>query len=138
MSTASLSKKMKLKPGQRAAIINAPEGYQNELSPLPDGVELATSLRGKFDWVQIFVKNRAELAKIAGKAAGALKPDSLLWISFPKGASKIQTDLTRDQGWEAVQALDLRWVNLVSVNNTWSAFALRPYRPGEERHKAWS
>jgi hypothetical protein len=57
----------------------------------------------------------------------------MLWISFPKGSSKIQTDLTRDKGWEGVQALDLKWVNLVSVNETWSAFALRPYKEGEKK-----
>jgi len=62
---------------------------------------------------------------------GALKPASLLWIAFPKGTSKIQTDLTRDRGWDAVQAAGLKWINLVSVNETWSAFSLRPYKPGE-------
>ena len=62
-----------------------------------------------------------------------MKPDSLLWISFPKGASKIQTDLTRDRGWEDVQKLGLKWITLVSVNETWSAFAMRPYREGEKK-----
>ena len=57
----------------------------------------------------------------------------MLWISFPKGTSKIQTDLTRDKGWEILQELELKWIHLVSVNETWSAFALRPYREGEEK-----
>ena len=64
-----------------------------------------------------------------------LKPESVLWIAFPKGASKIKTDLTRDKGWETVQRMDLKWVNLISVNETWSAFALRPYKPGEARQR---
>ena len=63
----------------------------------------------------------------------ALKPDSLLWISFPKGTSKIQTHLTRDKDWDALRQTDLKWITLISVNETWSAFALRPYKPGEER-----
>jgi hypothetical protein len=95
--------------------------------------EISKSLNGKFDWIQIFVKNQAELDSLAPKAAKALKPESMLWISFPKGTSKIQTDLTRDKGWEGVQALDLKWVNLVSVNETWSAFAMRPYKEGEKK-----
>jgi hypothetical protein len=41
--------------------------------------------------------------------------------------------LTRDQGWERVQEADLKWINQVSVDETWSAFSLRPYRPGEAR-----
>lgn len=133
MPTASLAQKLKLKPGQRALVVNGPEGYAKELGPLPAGVELAEKLAGKFDWVQVFVKNKAEVDKLLPRVVRALKPESLLWISFPKGSSKIQTDLTRDKGWEAVQQADLKWVNLISVNETWSAFALRPYKPGEPR-----
>jgi hypothetical protein len=99
----------------------------------PPAREISTALRGKFDWIQIFVKKKAELDKPAPKAAKALKADSLLWISFPKGTSKIQTDLTRDKGWEVVRDLDLKWMTLVSVDETWSAFGRRPYREGEKR-----
>ena len=67
------------------------------------------------------------------KAVVALKPESILWIAFPKGSSKIQTDLTRDTGWDILKTVDLKWVNLVSVNDIWSAFALRPYKPGEAK-----
>ena len=133
MPESALARKMKLKPGQRAALVNAPEGYLKELSPLSAGVEVAEKLQGEFDWLQIFVKNKAELDKLVPKVLAALKPESLLWITFPKGTSKIQTDLTRDKRWDALQKADLKWVNLISVNETWSAFALRPYKPGEKR-----
>ncbi len=131
--TSLLANKMKLTPGQRAAIINAPEGYLKELHPLPAGVAVAEKLEDKFDWVQVFVQNQVELDKLVPQVVRALKPESLLWISFPKGTSKVQTDLTRDKGWDAVQRADLKWVNLISVNETWSAFSLRPYRPGEKQ-----
>ena len=52
--------------------------------------------------------------------------------NFPKGTSKIQTDLTRDQGWESVAQADLKWINLLSLEETWSAFSLRSYKPGEK------
>src|SRR3990172_7737662 len=130
MAESPLAKKMKLKTGASAAVINTPENYLQELS---HDEEISPILSGKFDWIQIFVKNKAELDSLAPKAAKALKPESILWISFPKGTSKIQTDLTRDKGWEGVQVLDLKWVNLVSVNETWSAFSLRPYKEGEEK-----
>ena len=133
MPESALARKLKLKPGLRAAVINAPDGYLNELRPLPTGVEMGQALRGKLGWAQVFVKNRAELARQIPRIVRALGPDSLVWISFPKATSKIQTDLTRDAGWEAVQSADLKWISLVSVNDTWSAFALRPYKPGEAR-----
>lgn len=111
----------------------APPGYLKELNPLPSSVEIAETLQGKLDWVQIFVKNKAELEKLAPKAISALKLESMLWISFLKGTSKIQTDLTRDKGWESLRKADLKWITLISVNDTWAAFALRPYKPGEKR-----
>ena len=130
MSESTLARKMKLKPGASAAIINAPENYIEEFKY---DSEISQKLNGTFDWVQIFVRNKAELDELAPKAARALKPVSILWISFPKGISKDQTDLTRDKGWESVQALDLKWINLISVNETWSAFSLRPYKQGEKK-----
>jgi hypothetical protein len=133
MTENPLLKKMKLKPGQRAAIINAPAGYVEALHPLPVDVELAEDLVGTFDWIQLFVKTQAELAQLIASVRAALRPAGTLWITFPKGSSKIQTDLTRDKGWDALQALDLKWINLISVDDTWSAFSLRPYKPGEER-----
>jgi hypothetical protein len=130
MAESTLAKKLKLKPGLKAAVIHSPENYLDELS---HNADLSTALKGKFDWVQLFVRSKAELDALGPKAARALKPGSILWVSFPKGSSGIQTDLTRDQGWESLQQLGLKWINLVSINETWSAFGMRPYRDGEER-----
>lgn len=130
MPESNLVKKLKLKPGARASVVNAPENYLDELKHDSD---ISQKLNGKFDWIQVFAKNKKELASFAPKAAAALKPDSILWLSFSKGSSKIQTDLTRDQGWEAIHDIDLKFINLVSVNDMWSAFALRPYKQGEKR-----
>ena len=129
-SESPLAKKLKLKPGLKAAVLNAPDGYLQELKHDPD---ISTKLNGKFDWLQIFARNKKELDALAPKAAAALKPDSILWLSFPKGSSKIQTDLTRDKGWQILQSLGLKWITLVSINENWSAFALRPYRVGEKK-----
>jgi len=126
---------MKPRAGNRALILNAPEGYRRELEPLPEGIELVEQLCGKFDWIQLFVRTEAELKAQAPKAIAAMGAESVLWISFPKGSSKIQTDLTRDRGWSSLVDVDLKWVNLISVNPTWSAFALRTYKPGEARQK---
>jgi hypothetical protein len=133
MAESALAKKMKLRPVSRALILNAPEGYRRELEPLPKGVELLEQLRGKFDWIQLFVRTQAELEALAPKEMAAMGAESMLWISFPKDSSKIQTDLTRDKGWSSLQHVDLKWVNLVSVNPTCSAFALRTYEPAEAK-----
>lgn len=133
MADNPLVKKLKLKPGQGAAVVNAPAGYIEGLLPLPEGAVVSQQLEGAFDWLQVFVKTQAELEQVLPGVVAALKPASLLWITFPKGTSKIQTDLTRDKGWDGLRQFELKWINLVSIDDTWSAFSLRPYKPGEER-----
>ncbi|HEX3581637.1 MAG TPA: hypothetical protein VH087_07720 [Thermoanaerobaculia bacterium] len=121
---AALAKKLKLTGRKKPVVIDAPAGY--------DVPGAAAKLSGKFDFVQLFVKSEAELAKVAPKAVAALEPDAILWVSFPKGSSKIQTDLTRDKGWDSLRKFPLKWITLISVNDTWSAFALGPLKKGEE------
>ena len=66
----------------------------------------------------------ADLARVRS----LLKPGFLLWCYYPKGTSGIQTDLTRDKGWDRLLGLDVQWLTLVSFNDTWSAFAVRGRR----------
>lgn len=136
---SALAKKMRFDSAKHAAIINAPPGYLKLLQPLPRDLKLSEKLDGVFDWIQVFVKDKAEFEALLPKAISAMGPESRIWISFPKGSSKIQTDLTRDKGWDALRDVDLKWVNLISVNEVWSAFNLRTYTPGEERQAIpWS
>jgi hypothetical protein len=127
-----LAKKLKLRPGARAAVVGAPGDYLERLGP-PAGTSVGSTLDGPLDWIQVFVASSAELAAIVPGITNAVAPDGLVWISYPKGSSKRQTDLTRDRGWESLEGSDLMWLSLVSVDDTWSAFGLRPYKPGEAR-----
>jgi hypothetical protein len=52
--------------------------------------------KGTFDVVQLFTKTRADAEQRAPAAAKALRPGGVLWICWPKGSSKMTTDLTRD------------------------------------------
>jgi len=131
-SVSPLARKLKLGPGLRAAVVGAPEGYLERLDP-PRGVTLTTSLAGPLDWIQVFVRTSADLAAIVEPLTSALAPTGRAWICYPKGSSKLQTDLTRDKGWEPIEGGRLMWLSLVSVDDTWSAFGLRPYKEGEAR-----
>jgi hypothetical protein len=121
-----LAKKLLIKPGQQVAVINAPTDYLNELGALPEGVTLTATPNGKFDQAHLFAKDTKELKRLAPRALRALKPDGILWISYPKGSSKIQTDLTRDVGWDVVRDAGFEGVSLISVNDVWSAMRFRP------------
>lgn len=126
MTSSSLPKKLQMKSGQRAVVINAPAGYLDQLVPLPDGVEIAASVEGQFDFVQLFVHDLAQLQTLLPLAAQAVKYDALLWIAYPKGSAKTGTDLNRDRLWAAVSEHHLTGVTLVSLDEIWSAMRFRP------------
>ena len=128
MAESGLAKKLKLTGKKRAAVLGAPAGYFASLR-----AAAAEKLDGKFDWIQMFVRSQAELDRGIDEVVEALEPESILWISFPKRSSKIQTDLTRDKGWDPLERHELKWITLVSVDETWSAFGVRPSREGEAR-----
>jgi hypothetical protein len=127
---ALLVKKLLIKPGRRLAILNAPPDYRAELGPLPDGVTVVdrtdAAPAAGCDVVQLFVKNLAEVARLTPEAERALTPGGILWICYPKGSSKVKTDLNRDILWEALSSRGLSPVTLVAVNTIWSAMRFRP------------
>lgn len=127
-----LARKLRLRHGARAADIGAPPDYLARLDP-PQGTTISTALSGTLDWIQVFVASSAELAAVVPDLSAALDPNGIVWISYPKGSSRRQTDLTRDKGSEPLEGSNLMWLSLVSVDETWSAFSLRPYKPGEPR-----
>jgi hypothetical protein len=127
MPNAALHKKLLLKPGMKVRLLNAPDGYRNDLLPLPAGVTLADKRAdGTCDLVHLFVRSAADLAEWAGEATGCLKPDGLFWVAYPKKSSAIKADIDRDHGWEPLAKKGLRIVSLFSIDETWSAARFRP------------
>ena len=126
MPDTTLIKKLGIKPKQRIMILNAPQGYHEQLGTLPSDVELVTTLNGTFDLVHVFVKNKAEVDHYAPMAIKAVKAGGLLWMSYAKKSSKVTTDITRDIGWDAVLDAGWRPVTLISIDEVWSAFRFRP------------
>lgn len=124
---AELRKKLKIKSGTKICLLNPPPGYQDFLNPYDCRIE--NTLEGRLDWIQVFVKNKAELESVFSKSVSCLNPGGLLWVSFPKKSSGLQSDLTRDNGWECVDSV--MWVTLCSINETWSAFCFRLPQKGE-------
>jgi hypothetical protein len=91
MSPSPVAKKLLLKPGTHAAVVNPPDGFLKLLEPLPEGTEVATKLSPARDLVQVFVANLADLDKFIPDAVAARKPGGLLWVAYPKGGTKAGT-----------------------------------------------
>jgi hypothetical protein len=104
--------------------MNGPEDFKHQLGALPEGARFSRE-EEETDQLHWFVKSRDEVKAQVKKIISQLKDGMLLWIYFPKKTSGIQTDLTRDMGWEPLLQNELQWLVLVSFNETWSAFAMR-------------
>ena len=126
MTDSSLQRRLQLKPGLKALILNAPEGYVESLGPLPEGIALVDGPPGTLEFVHLFVRNSAELAIFAPLALAAIRRDGVFWISYPKKSSGVVSDLTRDEGWAPITAAGLRPVTQIAVDETWSAVRWRP------------
>ncbi len=130
---AALARKTKLTGATRPAVLAG--GPADLRAGLGDalGRPIADRLDGPHDWILCFAADRAALEAQLPAAAAALDSPGTLWIAYPKGSSKRQSDLTRDRGWDSLKDQDLMWLSLISIDDAWSAFSLRKYKPGEAR-----
>ena len=126
MAETPLAKKLLLRPGQRVAIVQAPEGFRAALGPLPERITVAETLDGPFDLGLVFVREKAAVDRLVPLAIAALTPGGVLWLAYPKQSGKAKTDITRDVGWEAVYAMGWRPVTQIALDEVWSALRFRP------------
>lgn len=131
-----LLKKLRLKPGMKILTISAPPDFEKTIDAKNEEITTGTSLKN-YDQVHWFVKTQKEVEAGVPKIKKLLKEDVICWIYYPKGTSKMQTDLTRDKGWESLlKEPGLKWLSLISFDDTWSAFAMRPETETEQKQIA--
>jgi hypothetical protein len=113
-----------VKPDQPLWLINAPEMGEQLFA----GVDYITVLpkTRTAGQVLLFATGKAELEHYFGRVAGKLLPDALLWIAYPKKTGKIKSDITRDNGWEAVFGAGYEPVTQIAIDDDWSALRFRP------------
>jgi len=133
----TIADKLRIKAMEKLLTINAPADFKKGLIGIPAGVKIFTA--GKdYDQVHWFVLNKAQLEKEVSKLMKLVKPDLIVWIYYPKGTSNIQTDLTRDKGWDCLMAESdkLKWINLISFDDTWSVFGFRAKTEADRKKEA--
>jgi hypothetical protein len=119
-SNRTLPDKLGIKAGARIGLVAAPAGYDATLGKLPPGVVRAKALRGPLDLVQVFVKSRAELARRFPVFKKAIAIDGALWVSWPKKASGVTTDLDENAIRDIGLAHGLVDVKVCAVDEVWS------------------
>lgn len=122
----TLAEKLRIRENFRLLTLHKPVDFEKGLLPLPAGVSVIEK-GSNYDQVHWFVKNRAQLEKELNRVMKLLKPDIPVWVYYPKGSSGMQTDLTRDKGWDCLLAEGekLAWISLLSFDHTWSIFGFR-------------
>ena len=115
-----LVEKLGLKDGWVIAILNAPKGYDRLLGKLPRQVMPKATAVGPLDFIQFFTKEKQELERRFAELARALAPAGMLWISWPKKASGVATDLTEDVIRVIGLAHGLVDVKVAAVDEVWS------------------
>jgi hypothetical protein len=123
-SPRTLPDKLGIKPHTRIALLNAPRGYAVTLRPLPPGLRVTASLRGTFPFIQCFTTSRRDLERRFPTLYRALAPDGALWISWPKKASGVDTDVTEDVIRAVALAAGLVDIKVCAVDDVWSGLKL--------------
>jgi len=122
----SLSQKLQLKLDQRLLLLNPPQGYATHLASELAGVPLLAESQEQMEAVLLFINNLAEVSRLAPEAIRLALPDGLLWIAYPKGSSRIKTDVNRDILWQTLEPTGWRPVRQIALDEIWSAMRFRP------------
>ncbi len=124
--TTSLSQKLQFKAGQRLRVLNAPQGYAARLAGEMPDIAVTEGGNDATEAVLLFVNSMEEAMRLAPAAIGAVRRDGLLWMAYPKGSSKVKTDVNRDRLWEAVKPLGWLAIRQIALDDVWSAMRFRP------------
>ena len=130
---SSTAKKLRLAPGHRVAVLNSPAGYLAMLQPGPADVVTEVRPAEAYDVVQLFVSNADELRRLGPAAIRAVKPDGLLWITYPKGGKTGgATDLPATPWWtkrdvlgEITSVTGYKPVALVAIDDNYTALRFK-------------
>ena len=125
MSKKSIPQKLFLRENFRFLLVNPPRGYLELMGTLPEGVTLLNEFQAPVDLLQVFVKNRKELDELLDKIIPLLSPKVILWITYLKGTSKIETDINRDIIAQYAAILGLQAVAIVAIDQDWAALRLK-------------
>jgi hypothetical protein len=123
-SGTPLARKLGIKEGSRVALLGAPEGFDDELAPLPEGVTVLRRLGTDLDVAVLFVTERRELERRFDAVAKAIFPGGGFWVAWPKRASKVATDLTEDVLREVGLPKGLVDNKVCAVTEVWSGLRL--------------
>jgi hypothetical protein len=122
-SGTPLAKKLGIAEGDCVFVVDAPRDYGAIVDPLPQ-VAMAKRVDDSTDLVHVFVTSRARLARALAATKRTMRSDCVIWVSWPKKASGVATDVTEDVIREVALPMGLVDVKVCAVDETWSGLKL--------------
>lgn len=123
-SGTALAKKLGIEAGSTVLVAGAPESYRAALEPLPEAVTFPKKISRSVDVIHVFATQRAKLAPALAGYRRAMRADASLWVSWPKKAARVATDITEDIVREVALPLGLVDVKVCAVDEVWSGLKL--------------
>lgn len=123
-SGTPLAKKLGIKTGFRLWARNPPPDYLKLLEPLPADVTILSRAGKDLDIIHLFTTARRELGASLRPMMTAIRQDGAIWVSWPKRAAKLPTDVTEDVVRELALPLGLVDIKVCAVDETWSGLKL--------------
>jgi len=119
-----LAKKLGIKAGTVLQTVNAPPNYAALLGPLPENVTIAPRRAKELDLVHVFTTTRSELIRSLGVFLSQIKQNGAIWVSWPKKASGIPSEITEDTVREVALPLGLVDIKVCAIDEVWSGLKL--------------
>jgi hypothetical protein len=123
-SGTPLAKKLGIVENTQVTTMRAPVHYLQWLAPIPAGVVFQAETTSSTRVVHLFTAGKAELQSDLARLRTAIRPDAAVWVSWPKKASRVPTDITEDTIREIAIPLGFVDVKVCAVNEVWSGLKL--------------
>ena len=123
-SGTPLAKKLGIKEQTSVVAVDAPDGYRKLLEPLPAAVRFSSKIDKTIDVVHVFSTKKTLLARELASYRKALHPNAAVWVSWPKKAAKVATDITEDVVREVALPLGFVDIKVCAVDDVWSGLKL--------------
>lgn len=133
-SGTPLAKKLSLKDGMRVWRDGMPENVAEEIAAEGLQLQLLDAPEAPIDAAHVFVTERADLEAKLKQLMPLLDPAGMIWVSWPKKASKVATDITEDTIREICLPMGLVDVKVCAVDATWSGLKLVVRRQNRDVH----
>ncbi|MBX7502608.1 DUF3052 domain-containing protein [Qipengyuania sp. YG27] len=123
-SATPLAKKLSLRDGQRVWFDAMPESVQDEIGEYALELIFVAGPEERPDAAHIFVTERSAMEAKLAALRETMARDGHVWVSWPKKASKVPTDITEDTIREVCLPLGLVDTKVCAVDDVWSGLKL--------------